>query len=453
MSYGFYSEIRGSLNQHDTTNINPETLKRLFQLFTREKIFFEKARETETGINNHSYTERSLFATLNGYTSTELFMSRLSPQEKNNIILLSNLITNWIRKKIIYHDFDTLIAIGSSTYRDTYRSELQSSIDDINYEVINPWKKEVYENMNSSREYITKEQIQETINKKGNDIDLVLTWFSWWGIASNYNSYYQKNLRNSIIKNHHRDYINQVLEQFIYKDISQEDFFSMVEINNIELFKALYKELQDNNEYWAEEFAWELLKKHTITLSKEWIKNVPPLNNETIQRFLSIKNTIESQEEFVRSTYLHKFIPQILQSNNILFTREEHREDWSYYHIDHTHKTITKQKHLNPNHNKDWCLIIQFPDCRPIHLNVDTSTIQDLYHHEQQQNKSFALLSHNHIEREKFLRKDRNNNLIVPEYLTLEEQIQYIKQNKPKIDWEKIIEKRKNQSITTEDKK
>ena len=45
MSFQFYSELRGSLSKHDRKTINPETLNKLFQLFTREKNFFEKLHE------------------------------------------------------------------------------------------------------------------------------------------------------------------------------------------------------------------------------------------------------------------------------------------------------------------------------------------------------------------------------------------------------------------------
>ncbi len=116
MSFHFYSEVRGSLHKHDTKNINPETLKKLFQLFTKEKKVFEGKRESIFWIKHPSYTERTLFSTLNGYTSTELFMSRLTPKEKQNILLLSDIITKQTRKKIKYPDFHTLMAIGSITY-------------------------------------------------------------------------------------------------------------------------------------------------------------------------------------------------------------------------------------------------------------------------------------------------------------------------------------------------
>jgi hypothetical protein len=89
MSLKFYSEIRGSLNKYKPNDINPETLKQLLHLFIKEKNTFERLEK-----QHPSYTERSLFSTLNGYTSTELFMSRLSPLEKKNIIILTDIITN-----------------------------------------------------------------------------------------------------------------------------------------------------------------------------------------------------------------------------------------------------------------------------------------------------------------------------------------------------------------------
>ena len=85
----FSSEIRGSLNKYNINDINPETLKQLLKLFIKEKNTFERLEK-----KHPSYTERSLFSTLDGYTSTELFMSRLSPLEKKNIIILTDLITN-----------------------------------------------------------------------------------------------------------------------------------------------------------------------------------------------------------------------------------------------------------------------------------------------------------------------------------------------------------------------
>ncbi len=446
MSLQFYAEIRGSLNQQDLTKINWETLKKLYQLFKIEKNFFDKLED-----KHPSYTERSLFSTLNGDTSRELFMSRLSMTERKNIIILSSLITNWIRQEIKYHDFDTLMAIGSSTYSDRYRSELQKAVNNVNYKVTSWWKKVMYEEWNTSYEDITKEQIQEAINKKGNDIDLVLTWFEWWGIANTYQSYYEDNILKTITESHHKSYRDQLLEQFIYKDIPQEEFFSMVDVDNITWFKSLYKRLQNKNEYWAEEFSRELLKQYKIALSEKWIKTVPPFTNEIITRFLTMKKTIESQEEFVRNTYIKKLIPSLLEKNNIPFTVEEYREDWSYYHIDHTNTTIKKEIYINPSHSKSWCLIIQFPDCRPIHLNVDTSTIQELYHHEQKNNKPFVLLSHGYIERKKFLTTERDKIEQIPEKLSLEEKIKYVRHNKPKIDWERIIEKRKNQDKEMKD--
>jgi hypothetical protein len=67
------------------------------------------------------------------------------------------------------------MTIGSTTHSDIYRSELQKAIDDVDYEIISLGPKKINEERNESCEYITKEQIQKTINKKGNDIDLVLT--------------------------------------------------------------------------------------------------------------------------------------------------------------------------------------------------------------------------------------------------------------------------------------
>lgn len=87
MKLQYYTEIRGSLNKKISSNINPETLKHLLDLFRKEKNFFDN-------ISHPSYTERSLFSTLNGYTSAELVMNRFSHLEKKNIIILSDLITN-----------------------------------------------------------------------------------------------------------------------------------------------------------------------------------------------------------------------------------------------------------------------------------------------------------------------------------------------------------------------
>jgi hypothetical protein len=95
--------------------------------------------------------------------------------------------------------------------------------------------------------------------------------------------------------------------------------------------------------------------------------------------------------------------------------------------------------------------MIQFPDCRPIHLNIDTSTIQELYHHEQKYNKSFSILFHNYVEKRRFLSTDWSQRNNIPEQLSIEKQIQYVRQNKSKIDWEIIIEARKNQSKKIED--
>jgi hypothetical protein len=83
-------------------------------------------------------------------------------------------------------------------------------------------------------------------------------------------------------------------------------------------------------------------------------------------------------------------------------------------------------------------------------LNVDISTIKNLYHNEQRYNKSFVILSHHYLEREEFLQKNRNTDIVVPETLSLEEQIQYIRRNKPKINWEKILEKRKQKEKNNE---
>lgn len=444
MSFHFYSEIRGSLPKQDPKNINPETLKKLFQLFTKEKNFFEKLRESTIWINHPSYTERTLFSTLNGYTSTELFMSRLTPKEKQNILLLSDIITNQIRKKIRNHDFYTLMAIGSSTYPESYWSELQTALDNIDYEIISQWDKTICEERNASYENITKEQLQKTINQRGNDIDLVLTWFWWWTIAVQYWDYYKNNIKKGIINRTERDKIDEIIQKFVVKAISQEDFLELVIINDREWFMNSLQELENWWDYGRENRASILYNKYEISLTEQWKNKIWAITPERLWHILTTRGeVIKSKEEYIRDTYLHTIIPQLLQSHNIPFTIEWQREDWSYYDIYHTTKQIIKQKYLNPFHSKDWCLIIQFPDCRPIHLNIDTTPIEKLYHHEEKFNSSFSILSHNHIEREKFLTKERDKNFSIPEHLTLEEQIQYVKHNKPKIQRDKIIERKK----------
>ncbi len=446
MSLQFYSEIRGSLNKHSNNDIDPETLKQLLHLFIKEKNAFEKLE------NKHpSYTERSLLSTLNGYTSTELFMSRLSPLEKENIVKLTNLMQRWFFKtNFKIYDFDTLFAIGSTTYPESYRLELENTLKFLDYNLIKRQEKRIYEEYNTSYEDIDKIELQKTINQRGNDIDLVLTWFNPWYINSLYSLYYEKDIEQIIDKKINDKKIFKITSEFIEKIINKENFCELIEIWDKDLFNNTIEDFESGNIPF-EELEIIIRNNCKLTLSWKWKELYKEITTQDIKTMIIYKKYIQSREEFVRNTYLHKIIPQLLESNNIPFTIESQREDGSYYRIDHTHKTISKEKYLNPDQRKDWCLIIKFPDCRPIHLNVDTSTIQELYHHEQKYNSFFSILFHNLIEERIFLSTDWNERNQVPENLSIEEQIQYIRHNKSKIDWERIIEARKNQSKKIED--
>ena len=80
-------------------------------------------------------------------------MKRLTETERKNILFLSDLLTNQIRKNIRYHDFTTLMAVGSSTYPDNYRTQLQEAVNDIEYEILQPKReKEIIEDRNLSFE-------------------------------------------------------------------------------------------------------------------------------------------------------------------------------------------------------------------------------------------------------------------------------------------------------------
>lgn len=444
MSFLFYSEVRGSLHKHDTKNINPETLKKLFKLFTNEKRVFERYRESPIWVKHPSYAERSLFSTLHGYTSTELFMSRLTHREKLNILLISDIIIKQTRKKIKYPDFYTLMAIGSITYPESYWSELQTALDNIDYEIISQWDKRTYEEWNASYEDITKEQLQKTINQRGNDIDLVLTGFLWWTIALQYWDYYNNTIKKGIINRTERDKINEILEEFVVKAISEEEFLELVIINDREWFMNSLQELEKQWDYGRENRTSILYNKYEISLTEQWKDEIWAISPERLWHILTTRGAvIKSKEKYIRDTYLHTLIPQLLQAQNIPFTIEWQREDWSYYNIFHHTKQIIKQKYLNPAHLKDWCLIIQFPDCRPIHLNVDTTPIDKLYHHEERFHSSFSILSHNYLEKENFLKRDRREDFSIPENLTLEEQIDLIKNNKRKINWEEATKMRR----------
>ena len=63
------------------------------------------------------------------------------------------------------------------------------------------------------------------------------------------------------------------------------------------------------------------------------------------------------------------------------------------------------------------------------------------------------LLAHEHNEREKYLTRDRQKDIIVPEELSLEESIAYIRSKKPKIKREEIIQKLKRIKESQEEEK
>ena len=55
------------------------------------------------------------------------------------------------------------------------------------------------------------------------------------------------------------------------------------------------------------------------------------------------------------------------------------------------------------------------------------------------------MLSHNYLEKNDFLTKERHQDFSIPEDLTLEGQIKYVRHNKPKVNREKTIQLKREQ--------
>lgn len=379
----------------------------------------------DENILQDTYHKRDLFSTLHGYTYHDLRISRLSVLEQNNLKMISNLITTWVRNKIRYHDFDMLLLVGSTLYSEQYRADLQSRVDPINTNKLNEPGKDSYLKRNMSSERIIKTDLQNTINQKGNDIDIILTGFSWWSTSLWYSSFYKEYIHQSIQTDYQNWYLRLWLDQFLSKKLLLEELLLLVKVDDINWFKEIMK---SENSY---ENISSIIKNYKIKLSDEWVKQIPTITSNHMLKYFLIKSPIVSKEDYIRDTYLQTIIPGILKEHNIQYSHEELRDDWSSYGIfAGDQQSIIKFKHINPN--KSWCLIIQFPDCRPIHLDITSKTINDIYFNEKKYDRPFSLLFSNYFERGIFLETSNKDNFISSND-SLEEQIWYVRSKKQKI--------------------
>lgn len=98
---------------------------------------------------------------------------------------------------------------------------------------------------------------------------------------------------------------------------------------------------------------------------------------------------------------------------------------------------IQHTKHLDPYKDKQNTLIIQFPDCRPIHLDVSVDTHLQRYQMEKHTPRSFSVLFHSLVDYQKFnglIEQSIVEEMPIPEELSLAEKIKHVQQHKRHID-------------------
>jgi len=98
---------------------------------------------------------------------------------------------------------------------------------------------------------------------------------------------------------------------------------------------------------------------------------------------------------------------------------------------------IQHTKHLDPYKDKQNTLIIQFPDCRPIHLDASVDTHLQRYQMEKHTPRSFSVLFHSLVDYQKFnglIEQSIVEEMPIPEELSLAEKIKHVQQHKHHID-------------------
>jgi hypothetical protein len=88
-------------------------------------------------------------------------------------------------------------------------------------------------------------------------------------------------------------------------------------------------------------------------------------------------------------------------------------------------------------------LVITFPNCRPIHLDVVAESMQERYEQENHFHRPFSLLFsyiHDHGIFDEMVSKSLISDIATPEELSIAEKIAMVKSFKDKIDWSKQAE-------------
>jgi hypothetical protein len=152
---------------------------------------------------------------------------------------------------------------------------------------------------------------------------------------------------------------------------------------------------------------------------------------------VSMKTTMKERQEY-REYYLKEVLPALLTEHNIAFTYEEERNNWSSYYVYPENNLIHHTKYLERNTNKQGTLIITFPNCRPIHLDVVAESMPERYEQEDAHTRSFALLFNytpNHEILETIINDSYIKQIPIPEHMSVEEKMNMVRSYKQKIDW------------------
>lgn len=136
------------------------------------------------------------------------------------------------------------------------------------------------------------------------------------------------------------------------------------------------------------------------------------------------------QKAEARQHYLKRAIPKLLKDNNISYEYEKGpRLNGSSYGVWPEHKVIMHTKDIDPSRNKQDALILYFPDCRPIHLDVSIDKYTERYEIEKKHPRPFAVLFQSLCEDlhfKKLIDDALAGTLVIPETLSLSEKMKAV---------------------------
>jgi uncharacterized membrane protein YfhO len=134
----------------------------------------------------------------------------------------------------------------------------------------------------------------------------------------------------------------------------------------------------------------------------------------------------------LRDRYMLKTVPALLKQHGIEFSHEYERIDGSGYQFSPNDGTASHTKYKTFSPRKRHTINIRFPDCRPIHIDVQPTNNWYRYLTERAYMEGgYSLLYHYMLDKLQCIKLlESNSSSSIPEHLSLEEKIATVRKNK-----------------------